>query len=174
MLVVSSDAFQIMTDCWHTRRHSHIITQPQTQALFLSHMYANFLHTFSSPHRHTLRHPCQTVPTAVEIWSTFSRRSPCPQGEIHFKCSWPHWFWKTSQANSCVLFIGEWYDRSNFESTHIACSQGQRRGSDTGWKSSAPKADRGWGCGWIQLFCYYCRGKIALAFHFGNWIQERS
>lgn len=116
--VVSSDAFQIMTDCWHTRRHSHIITQPQTQTLFLSHMYTNFLRTFSSPHRHTPRHPCQTVPTAVEIWSTFSQS---PQGEIHRECSPDlHWFWKTSRANSCVLFIGEWYDRSNSESTHTA------------------------------------------------------
>lgn len=166
-----------MTDCWHarsqTRRHSHIITQPQTPFFFLSHMYTNF-YTLSPAHTGTHPDARVNLPTAVEIWSPFSRRSPCPQGEIHFKCSRPHWFWKTSQANACVLFISEWYNHSNFESTHIACSQGQRTGSDTGWKSSAPKAGWGWGCVWIQLLCYYCAGKIALAFHCGNWIQERS
>lgn len=57
-VVVSSDAFQIMTDCWHTRTHththghSHIITQPQTQTLFLSHMYTNF-YTHSPAHTGT-------------------------------------------------------------------------------------------------------------------------
>lgn len=105
VVVVSTDAFQVMTDCWHAHAGSHIITRPQTQTRFLSHMYTNFY--IHSP-AHTGRHPCQTVPAAVEIWSTFSRRGPCPQGGIHFKCSRPHWFWAASRANSCVLFISEW------------------------------------------------------------------
>lgn len=118
MLAVSSDTFQILTDCWHTSKarqpprpllppltltHNHVTTNSDP---FLSHVYTNFY--TCCPQRHTCRCPCQTVPTAVEIWNTFLRHSPCPQVEIHMK--WPHLKCFQKRCNSFVLLINKGYD----------------------------------------------------------------
>lgn len=79
-VAVSSDAFQIMTDCWHTHRHSHIITQPQTQTHFLSRMYTNFFYTHSPAHTQTPMSNCANGSGNMEhIFKTLtvsSRRNP--------------------------------------------------------------------------------------------------
>lgn len=105
--VVSSDAFQIMTDCWHTRRHSHIITPPQTQTLFLSHMYTNSFYERSPAHTgaHPGRHPVSNCANASGNTEHVSRRV---LKEIQFKMIPTSLI---SKANGRVLFIGERYDR---------------------------------------------------------------
>lgn len=65
VVVVSTDAFQVMTDCWHAHAGSHIITQPQTQTRFLSHMYTNFY--IHSP-AHTGAHPDIHVKLCQRQW----------------------------------------------------------------------------------------------------------
>ena len=68
-VVVSGDAFQIMTGCWRARtrsRQSHIITRPQTQTLFPCHTC-----TLISAHTlpgHTGTHPDTPVKLCQRRW----------------------------------------------------------------------------------------------------------
>ncbi len=158
----------------HTHRLSHIITRPQTQCLFLSHMYTNF-YTHSLARTDT--HPDLHDKLCHRLWkygAHFQGAHRVLKEKSISNVS--NLIDSERRAEPTVVFCLSASDMiaSTLKLTRIACSQGQRRGSDTGWKSSEPKADWGWGHVWIQLLCYYCGGKIALAFHFRNWIQERS